>query len=199
MNILSSILEIDLSLLQSARQIIPMQYASYVQIAGELIVIYAAILLISLWIYGVIKGDNSYKKTALTIFYTVVLVFIFYAIINLGIPKWRLGAMEIPWAIMPLIPHPADNSFPSGHALFTGALLFWIVAYFRKTSLIVATILIGLVTLVARVMGGVHYPGDIIWGLLIGIVCAYFLRHIVWFLILKTSDFLIKIASFIRL
>jgi hypothetical protein len=96
MNILSSILEIDLSLLQSARQIIPMQYASYVQIAGELIVIYAAILLISLWIYGVIKGDNSYKKIALTIFYTVVLVFIFYAIINLGIPKWRLGAMEIP-------------------------------------------------------------------------------------------------------
>ncbi|MBX9809421.1 phosphatase PAP2 family protein [Candidatus Gracilibacteria bacterium] len=199
MNILSSILEIDLSLLQSARQIIPMQYASYVQIAGELIVIYAAILLISLWIYGVIKGDNSYKKIALSIFYTIVLVFIFYAIINLGIPKWRLGAMEIPGAIMPLIPHPADNSFPSGHALFTGALLFGIVAYFRKTSLIVATILIGLVTLVARVMGGVHYPGDIIGGLLIGIVCAYFLRHIVGFLILKTSDFLIKIASFIRL
>ena len=32
--------------------------------------------------------------------------------------------MEISGAIAPLIPHPVDNSFPSGHALFTAALLF---------------------------------------------------------------------------
>jgi membrane-associated phospholipid phosphatase len=67
--------------------------------------------------------NNQFKKIALSIFYTILIVFVIYAIINLGIPKWRPGAMEAVKGITPLIPHPVDNSFPSGHALFVGALL----------------------------------------------------------------------------
>jgi hypothetical protein len=76
-------------------------------------VIYGAIILIGLWLYGVYKNNLIYKEYAFSIFLGVVLVFVLYAIINLGIPPWRPGAMEAVKGIAPLIPHPVDNSFPS--------------------------------------------------------------------------------------
>jgi membrane-associated phospholipid phosphatase len=80
---------------------------------------------VAIWLFGVYRKDNSYKQKSLAIFFTIISIFIVYAIINLGIPQWRPGATEaVRGGIAPLIPHPIDNSFPSGHALFTGALLF---------------------------------------------------------------------------
>ncbi len=107
--------------------------------------------------------------------------------------------MEAVKGIMPLIPHPVDNSFPSGHALFTGALLVWLYRYFYKKFIFTLTIFIGFLTLSARVIGGVHYLGDIIGGLLIGSVVAYFLHPIVDFLVSKTAPIFIKIANWIKL
>ena len=199
MNTIQSLLDWDLSLLKSARHLVDPAYAHLVQIAGELVVIYWALLLIGLWLYGVYHKNNEFKKTALAIFFTIVTVFILYAIINLGIPKWRPGAIEAVKGIAPLIPHPIDNSFPSGHALFTGALLFGLVQYLRNTSLIILTIMIGAITLFARVVWGVHYPGDILWGLIFGIIGAYFLLPVVRFLITKITPFCLQIASWIHL
>jgi len=95
MDIINQLLALDLSLLESARTLISPQYARLVQIAGELVVIYGAILLIGLWLYGVYRRDTTYKQTALSVFFTIVCVFIIYAVINLGIPPWRPGAMEV--------------------------------------------------------------------------------------------------------
>jgi hypothetical protein len=61
MNTLNQLLALDLSLLESARTIISPQYANFVQISGELIVVYGAVLLVLLWFYGVYKRDNQYK------------------------------------------------------------------------------------------------------------------------------------------
>jgi membrane-associated phospholipid phosphatase len=90
-----------------------------------------------------------------------VSVFVLYAIVNLAIPQWRPGAMEISGAHA-LIPHPTDNSFPSGHALFTGALLIGALRYMCRGWIITSLVILGCITLIARVIGGVHYPGDII-------------------------------------
>lgn len=200
MNFINQLLDFDLSLLQSARWLVWSQYASLVQVTGELVVFFWAGTLIGLWLYGVYKKDNEYKKNALTIFFTIVAVFGIYAIINLGLPKWRLGAMEIAGAIAPLIPHPTDNSFPSGHALFTGAFLVALLRYYRyNSSIVIIVVLVALITLVSRVIGGVHYPGDIIGGLVFGSVGAYFLRPVVDIFIGKTFPIFIKIASYIRL
>ncbi|MES2135240.1 MAG: phosphatase PAP2 family protein [Patescibacteria group bacterium] len=62
-------------------------------------------------------------------------------------------------------------SFPSGHALFFFALSTFVlffnpllgVAFFATTALIA----------IARIIAGLHYPSDMIAGLLIGIVSAY--------------------------
>lgn len=61
-----------------------------------------------------------------------------------------------------LIPHPTDNSFPSGHALFVGALLVGLFRFFRRTWLVSLVLILSVITLSARVVGGVHYPGDIL-------------------------------------
>jgi membrane-associated phospholipid phosphatase len=199
MNIISQILDFDRSLLLSVRGFISPDYALLVQIAWELVVIYCAIFLVILWLYWVYIKNDEYKKYALSIFFTIVVVFVIYAIINLGIPKWRLWAMEIPGAIAPLIPHPADNSFPSGHALFSWALLFWIFSYFRRSWILILTIILSLITLAARVIWWVHYPGDIIAWFAFGILGAYFLQPIVRLLISKFFLFFIRLASLIRL
>lgn len=141
MNIINQILALDLLLLEWARTLVSPEYARLVQISGELVVIYGVILLVTLWLYGVYRRDNDYKRIALAIFITIVSVFVLYAIINLALPKWRPGATEMAGSIAPLIPHPIDNSFPSGHALFTGALLVGLFQYYRQYWLILLTIL----------------------------------------------------------
>jgi undecaprenyl-diphosphatase len=199
MNIIQSLLDLDLSLLKEAKYLVDPKYAYIVQILWETVVIYGALFLVILWLYGTFQKDHKYKRIALSIFYTIVIVFVLYALINLGMPKWRPWAMEIQWAIAPLIPHPIDNSFPSGHALFTSAFLVWIVRYFYRTNLLILTIIIWVITLVSRIIGGVHYPGDIIGGLLIGWVTSYFLKWVIDFLVIKTSPIIIRIASWFKL
>ncbi len=166
---IQTLLDLDTSLLLEAQGIIPREYAKIIEILGESIVIFAVIFLIILWLYGTYKKNDTYKYTALGIFATIILTFIFYAIINLGLPKWRVGAMELTGATA-LIPHPTDNSFPSGHALFTAALLVGLWHLSRKWSLIVGAIIFGIITASARVIGGVHYPGDIIGGWIFGTI-----------------------------
>lgn len=199
MNTIHFLLDLDLSLLQSARWLVAPEYARWVQIAWELVVFYGAILLVWFWLYWIYTKSIEYKKIALSIFFTIITVFVLYAIINLGMYQWRPGAMEAVHGITPLIPHPIDNSFPSGHALFTASLLFWITSYFRRYWLIVVTIFIGIITLTARVVGWVHYPGDIIAWLLFGSVGAYILRPVVSVLISKLFPIFIRIASWIKL
>lgn len=199
MNTLNQLLALDLSLLEWARTLVSPEYARLIQISGELVVIYGAILLVTLWLYGVYRRDNEYKRIALAIFIMIVSVFALYAIINLGIPKWRPGATEMAGAIAPLIPHPIDNSFPSGHALFTGALLIGLYRYLRHNYLILVTLVVALITLAARVIGGVHYPGDIFAGLIFGALVAYVLRPVVDRSVVYIAPIVIKIASWIRL
>lgn len=200
MNIINQLLALDLSLLQSARGWVWSEYAPIVQLTGEGIVVFWALFLVTLWLYGVFKKDNQYKIQALTIFLTVVSVFAIYAIINLGIPQWRPGAMSIPGAIAPLIPHPIDNSFPSGHALFSWAFLVALFRFFSRCYILTGSVLIIVgITLVSRVIGGVHYPGDILGGLIIGSTWAYLLQPYIDILSKKVSPFFIKIASYIKL
>lgn len=200
---LETLLSLDTSALLWARTLVWVEYAKYVQISWELIVILAAIILIGLWLKWVQKKDNRYKIWALEITFTIGLTFIFYSIINLWLPQdWRESPQVVANGIKPLIPHPVDNSFPSGHALFTAALLVGIIRFFRNKYLIGLTIIIWCITVWARVIGWVHYPVDIIGGIIVGGIGAYMMT----ILVENTQFFrryifaaLIKIASWIKL
>jgi undecaprenyl-diphosphatase len=68
--------------------------------------------------------------------------------------------------VHPLVPHGADASFPSDHAtaafaIATAIWLRWRLA--GAVSLVLAAALA-----VARVAVGVHYPGDVVAGAILG-------------------------------
>lgn len=62
--------------------------------------------------------------------------------------------------IQPLIPHAADNGFPSDHTLLTMVIAVVVFTYNRKLGLLlgVVSIIVG----ISRVLAGVHNPIDIL-------------------------------------
>ncbi len=72
-------------------------------------------------------------------------------------------------------------SFPSGHATFFMALAVAVLFYHKKAAYVLmgCAVLIG----IARVVVGVHFPGDILGGFALGALVAYFTHITVYSLI----------------
>ena len=152
MDVIQSFLAWDEQVFQSALVMVRPEWAFPIHLLSELVVIFVALFLVLLWLYGVYRKEDAYKRSSYGIFLTIVGVFVFYVIINMMLPQFRPGAMQISGATA-IIPHPTDNSFPSGHALFFGASLFGLWRYFRYTGMLVLTSIIGLATVISRVLG----------------------------------------------
>lgn len=195
---IASLLVSDLKYFQSAQWLIDSKHAFAVRFIGESAVIYGAWFLIFLWLYGTLKKEESYKIASLSIAFTVIFAFSAYAIINLGIPAFRPWAMVVSWS-QALIPHPTDNSFPSGHALFVVSMLIWMWRYQRPNWNIVVFLLLGIISLVARILGWIHYPWDIIGWIIIGSIVALLMQPLVRIFVAKTAPFFLKIAKKMRL
>jgi membrane-associated phospholipid phosphatase len=198
---LQSLLSYDEHLLILARNLVDWNYATIIQWLGELIVIWCMLFLVFLWIYSICSKIPEYKYIALRIFFTIIFVFAFYLIINFGIPKWRANPQEIAGSIAPLIPHPIDNSFPSGHALFSGAFLIGLLRFFPNWKIILITSIIALITVVSRVIGWVHYPWDILGWLIVGTIGWILVSYIVRlsFMEEKVYPMIVRILSWIKL
>ncbi len=198
---LQSILSLDEELLIAARGLVGPEYALFVQILGESVVVFVAVMLIALWLYGVKMKNNEYKKNSLRIFVTIIAVFVIYGIINLWVPQWRPSPDDVAGWVAPLIPHPIGNSFPSGHALFSAAALIGVWRYFRNSRVLISLIILALVTTSARVIWGVHYPGDIVGGFFFGTIGALMLSKVVtsWVMEEKIYPFFIRVARWIKL
>lgn len=70
--------------------------------------------------------------------------------------------------VVPLFAHGGLDSFPSGHASFFSAMALALFLVNKKLGYITAAsaILVGL----ARIIAGVHFPVDIIFGYLVGLL-----------------------------
>jgi membrane-associated phospholipid phosphatase len=104
-------------------------------------------------------------------------------------------------SIPALISHIPDNSFPSGHALF-----WWASWWALHTLLGIKRItwfffILGGLTVIARILAGIHYPWDIIIGFLLGWSMMSLFVKIPHNDIYRKwgHEFPIKIASFFRL
>lgn len=85
---------------------------------------------------------------------------------------------------------PMDGSFPSGHSAASFALALTIWLHDRKTGWIflIAALTIG----IARVIGNVHYPVDILGGALVGVLVALAVEKLH---VYKLFSFLLKKIS----
>lgn len=81
---------------------------------------------------------------------------------------------ELPFVVggfEPLIPHVADNGFPSHHTLFTAAIAAVVYVYNKNIGayLWLIAILVG----VSRMMAGVHHLIDVLGAILIALLVAW--------------------------
>lgn len=73
--------------------------------------------------------------------------------------------------ILPLVAHSDDNGFPSDHTLIATSLA--LVIYFYRRRLGIAALILALVVGIARVMAHVHWPIDILSGLVFGAIAGW--------------------------
>lgn len=66
-----------------------------------------------------------------------------------------------------LVPHDADGGMPSHHLVFMAALVASVYYYDKRPATVFAVLT--LITGVARVVAGIHYPSDILVGAVVGV------------------------------
>jgi len=111
----------------------------------------------------------------------IKLIYILMVALPLGYALARLAGLLFshnqPFAVdgfEPLIPHAVDNSFPSDHTVISGVFSLTAFLANRHIGLVLwaLTLLVG----AARVSAGLHYPVDIVVGVLLALV-AVFVAH----------------------
>lgn len=78
--------------------------------------------------------------------------------------------------VKPLFFHGGMESFPSGHAMFFGALAMSL--YFIHKRMGFMYFIVALIVGLARIIAGVHFPIDILIGYILGIIIALIFKLI---------------------
>ncbi|MCF7833672.1 MAG: phosphatase PAP2 family protein [Candidatus Pacebacteria bacterium] len=79
-----------------------------------------------------------------------------------------------PFLSLPIIPflYESGFSFPSGHSAIAFALAFSL--YFLHKKLGVTFIIFAIIIAISRMILGVHYPFDVLVGMIVGMMTSYF-------------------------
>lgn len=75
-------------------------------------------------------------------------------------------------------------SFPSGHAAFYFALSMAVYLYNKKLGVIL--FVVSLIMGIARIYAGVHWPSDILGGIVVGVITALVVNFAARKFIIKT-------------
>ena len=132
----------------------------------------------ALWFSGHTPAERErYQRAVLTTVAALVMANLIVKALNLVYWRWRPFTFH---EVTLLFYHPSDSSFPSNAATVGFCIATSIWLFDRKMGLILYVIaaLFG----VSRIIGGVHYHTDILGGILIGSLSAYFVARRMRFL-----------------
>ncbi|MBU1033098.1 phosphatase PAP2 family protein [Patescibacteria group bacterium] len=89
-------------------------------------------------------------------------------------PRPFMMPQDVDLTFSRLIPFPVGSSFPSGHT----AVVFAIAAAFAYANprLGIAAFIVAFLVAFGRLAAGVHYPTDILGGIVVGLVSFWFVR-----------------------
>jgi len=127
----------------------------------------------ALWFSGHTSADRErHQRAVLSTVAALVLANLTVKALNLVYWRWRPFTYH---DVTLLFYHPSDSSFPSNAATVGFCIATSIWLFDRKAGLVlyVLAALFGL----SRIVGGVHYPGDILGGILIGSLWAYWVAR----------------------
>jgi len=134
------------------------------------LVIFGIVLMVLVWIYD----RKNFKK----IFFAVLIALALHFAISEGFFKAVIpnlvGIRERPYifdeTIKSIGRSLTDSAFPSGHvsAVFAVASVF--MFFYRKKWFFVFGIGFGILVALSRIHNGMHYPSDVIFGALFGVV-----------------------------
>ena len=149
------------------------------------------IVMVGLWLHGLFHQEETSKREALSLFYATALAFGIYWIFDLGLPV--RPRPELTDTVKPLISHIPDNSFPSGHAIYAGASVTAAFLFLRSKAIAWFLLFFGSIMVLCRVIAGIHYPGDIIVGVSIGIGSAFLFQHLLRFRFIREDIYVLPI------
>lgn len=124
-----------------------------------------------IWIFigFILIINKKYRKVGIT----AITALIINSILGEGLIK-NIIQRSRPFTIINninlLIPAPTSYSFPSGHTSSSFACAIVIAYYLRK--LLIPSISLAIIIAISRLYLQVHYPSDIIGGILLGIISA---------------------------
>jgi len=186
---LSTLQSLDITFLDAIRGFFDLSdpiILMMIHIGSDSLLIVAPVILILIWVTSLRESSEAQKSLksytlliTLSIFLSVIL-----CLLSNQILPFRPRPESVT-AIAPLIDHLPDNSFPSMHATFAGAFLtalfFFFSTHIQRLTLSrrslrlflslptrIILILMGLFMVFSRILAGIHYPGDILAGLLLG-------------------------------
>lgn len=148
------------------------------------------------WLYH--RKDANKKRVLLSVFYATVIA----TVVNIAIQQ--VVHIDRPQAYTQsaghfILNHVPDASFPSDHASVSVAFLTTLFL-FDYVAIGYAVLPLFLLMLVSRVIGGVHWPFDILGGALVGIIsgfAAYRLKDNQY--VQKLDDVALRIAGYLKL
>ncbi len=138
------------------------EFLDFVMIFGAEYVIYLTLILIFAVAF---RGRVSERKALILALFSLPILVIIIKVIHLFFYESR---PFINLNISPLIPHTDDASFPSRHTTIMSAIAFAYVYLKSKWSPLFLILLLWVG--ISRIYVGVHYPLDIIGGVLVGII-----------------------------
>jgi undecaprenyl-diphosphatase len=129
-------------------------------------------ILVAFWLFttGRKKLRHSIEEAAWSVIFALMITTCIAFLVQRMRPYFAFSDIAL------LIPPPFNSSFPSGH---TAAAIAMATAFFladRRAGW--ASLGIAVLVMLGRVAVGVHYPSDLLGGIIVGVVSVLFVRTV---------------------